>query len=153
MINLVSSMNWLYRKTRLVIIHLYLDTANCTPTGLWASCSLVEGLATYHLQNHVHWDTKIDGGHHFQRIWNLSLWWCKPNLKKPENGRLGFRRLTDLCFGATLVQQRITIFGSFFQGIDGSTLATHKKFLKNKILMISLTHELDKMKCTNWETI
>jgi hypothetical protein len=64
--------------------------------------------------------------------------------KSQEAGKWVFRiqALTDLCFGATLVQQRITIFGSFFQGIDGSTLATHKKFLKNKTLMISLTHEL-----------
>jgi len=35
-----------------------------------------------------------------------------------------------------------------FRFHDGSTLAT-QKFLKNKTLMISLTHELEKMKCTN----
>jgi hypothetical protein len=67
-----------------------------------------------------------------------------------EAGKWVFRLqvLTDLCFGATLVQQRITIFGSFFQEIDGYFSYT-QKFLKTKTLMISLTHELEKMNCTN----
>jgi heat shock protein HslJ len=78
----------------------------------------VEGLATYHLQNHVN---------------EIERWWSsfsKEDLKSfplmmqtkfQEAGKwvFGSSGINRPCFGATLVQQRITIFGSFFQGIDG----------------------------------